>query len=327
MNRREFIGGAAAAAGILATGRAFAGKADEIRGALLHFGTNMWQKGKHLRKLDFDEQVWRRLTDRMAELGFNTVFVDVGEALNFPSHPELAVEGGWSPDRFRGEMRRLKAKGLEPIPKLNFSSTHNAWMGVYRRMTGTAKYYQAVQDLIRDTYEVFDRPRYFHIGMDEETLEDQLVHDYEFVVARHGELLWRDFNSLVKTVEDLGARAMSWGGMVRTQEEGFLKNVPRSVLLTVGYYRNWFDYSDRDFPKVNQHNLRAYEKLDRAGFEMVPCASNCVMDGAAAGLVKFCRATIAPAHLKGFMTAPWEYSIPYGEPKCRKAIDELGATF
>jgi valyl-tRNA synthetase len=57
--------------------------------------------------------------------------------------------------------------------------------------------------------------------------------------------------------------------------------------------------------------LELYLKLDKAGFDQVPCASNwCSSDRRKAGvkndecmanMVKFCRANLSPAHLKGFL--------------------------
>ena len=61
--------------------------------------------------------------------------------------------------------------------------------------------------------------------------------------------------------------------------------------------------------------VELYLKLDKAGFDQVPCASNwCSSDRRKAGvkndecmanMVKFCRANLSPAHLKGFLMAPW----------------------
>ena len=64
----------------------------------------------------------------MAAKGLNTVVIDLEEALSYPSHPELAVKGTWGVERFRRKLEQLRAKGLEPIPKLNFSTTHDIWL-------------------------------------------------------------------------------------------------------------------------------------------------------------------------------------------------------
>ena len=61
--------------------------------------------------------------------------------------------------------------GLEPIPKLNFSTAHDAWMGLYSLRVSAKPYYEVCRDLIKDAVNIFDGPRFFHLGMDGETAE------------------------------------------------------------------------------------------------------------------------------------------------------------
>ena len=159
--RREFIGAAALAAAGCATARTplvrFAA-AGEIKAFLLHLGHNMWcdwfppdidmEKVKAAFKdpvrtpvpdeeLRNKDELWRRVTDYAAAKGMNMIVVDLGEGLVYPSHPELAIKGSWTPEKMRGEIARLNKLGLEVIPKLNFSTTHNGWLKQYRRMLST----------------------------------------------------------------------------------------------------------------------------------------------------------------------------------------------
>ena len=66
---------------------------DFIWAALFHMGSNMWDDYKALDHVQFDEKVWRTLTGRMVEVGMNMVVIDLGEAIRYPSHPEIAVKG------------------------------------------------------------------------------------------------------------------------------------------------------------------------------------------------------------------------------------------
>ena len=121
-------------------------------------GTNMWSdvpvknwgpikpedlhlvcQADHLR---FDEAVWQTLTERMQKVRMNMVVIDLGEAIQYESHPELAVKGSWPVEKFRRELARLRGMGLEPIPKLNFSTTHDTWLKEYRRQVSTPAYYR-----------------------------------------------------------------------------------------------------------------------------------------------------------------------------------------
>ena len=161
MGRREFLGSAAlAAAGTMADGfaatAAQGGGSGLIWAALLHMGTNMWcdqpveswgpYKGEDLKLIcaadhvRFDEAVWRTVTDRMVKVGMNMVVIDLGEAIQYPSHPELWVKGSWEIERFRKELARLRAMGLEPSPKMNVSGAHGVCLTQYERMLSTKPY-------------------------------------------------------------------------------------------------------------------------------------------------------------------------------------------
>ena len=205
------------------TGSNFIAKG-KIWGGLFHMGVNMWSdqpvdswgpyKGEDLElvcqknHLRFNEDVWRHITAHMAEAGMNLVVIDLGEALKYASHPELSVEGSWEIDRFRAELARLRKMGLEPIPKLNFSTAHDAWLQEYGHMVSTPTYYKVCADLVREVVDIFDKPRFFHIGYDEETAGHQ--RKYAYSIVRQGELWWNDFLFFVKTVEATGSRPWIW---------------------------------------------------------------------------------------------------------------------
>ena len=200
MNRRTFLQTAAAAA--IAPQLSFAAPQKKlIWGALFHLGINMWAD-QHLTAwgrdktqadvdlhcvadhLRFDEKTWQTLTGRMQKVGMNLVVIDLAEGVRYPSHPELAVKGSWSPDKLREELRRLRKMGIEPIPKLNFSTAHDIWLKIYSRQVSTPIYYQVCADLIRDVCEIFDHPRFFHLGYDEENAANQTK--YAYAVIRQG---------------------------------------------------------------------------------------------------------------------------------------------
>ncbi|MBR2838436.1 MAG: Tat pathway signal protein [Kiritimatiellae bacterium] len=314
---------------------------DEIRAVLLHIGENMWcdwpldpaedaklgEKAPH-RKIRMDESIWRASVDLAVERKFNMILVDVGEAVVYPSHPELAVEGSWSPDRMRAELKRLRALGLEPIPKLNFSNTHNGWLKEYRRMVSTPEYYRVCADLIRDIAEIFDSPRFLHIGYDEETFAHQKKLNY--VALRQGELWWHDFLWFVSTVEKNGMRAWSWSDYGWYHPD-FVTRCPTSVLQSNGYYDEYLEGFDLDSPKLKACRawLELYVRFDKAGFDQIPCGSNWnstvrkergpAVNDSMVDLVAFCRSHVSAERLKGFLMAPW---VPCNTPKNLEVIRE-----
>jgi len=305
----------------------------EFRGMFLQLGNNMWSdvpvkdwaltKKENLADvssldvLRFDEAVWRRLTDRMVARGFNAVVMDLGEGCVYPSHPELSVKGSWDVEKMRKELARLRGMGLEPIPKLNFSTAHDTWLKEYGRMVSTPEYYRVCADVIRDVCEIFDHPRLFHLGYDEETAGNQ--NKYAYCVVRQGELWWHDFNFFVKTVEKLGMRPWIWSDFLWRHKDEFLKRMPKSVMQSNWYYRQWFDF--KTIPKERKAHLESFLALDKAGFDQIPCGSNWACDENIAGLVRFCRKNIAPERLHGFLMTTWGGTLPSCEEKLAKGID------
>ena len=349
IGRREFIGAAALAAGGVLTGRGAvpppAGKDGFIWAALLHMGTNTWcdqildqipsswgpYKGDEIKLVSaadhvrFDERVWRTVTDRMVKVGMNMVIIDLGEAIQYPSHPELWVKGSWEIERFRKELARLRAMGLEPIPKMNFSAAHDIWLKQYERMLSTKKYYEVCSDLIRDVCDIFDHPRFLHLGCDEETVEHQ--RKYLYCAVRQGDLWWNDFLWFVKETEKTGMRPWIWSDYVWHHPDLFFSRMPRSVLQSNWYYSSLFSEDKLKAAGKEKYitYVKAYELLDKAGFDQVPTGSNWSHDDNFAGTVDYCRRVCAPDRLKGFMMAPWFFTLPGWEKKLLEGIDQVEA--
>src|SRR5256714_10098113 len=185
---------------------------------LLHLSYNMWGDwdrpgaGKYWAAkpyLRFDEKLWNDLLDVMQKRRFNMVVIDLGDGIEYSSHPEIAVKNAWSQDKLKSELAKCRKMGLEPIPKLNFSTCHDQWMGKYARMVSTPEYYKVCADLIAETIDLFDKPRFFHLGMDEEEAIHQA--NFEHVVCRQFDLWWHDVRFFFKQVEDKGSRPWIWG--------------------------------------------------------------------------------------------------------------------
>ena len=311
-----------------------------IWAGLFHMGTNMWCDqvpqawghpgtftkdqlnylccADHLR---FDESVWRKITARMSAVGMNMVVIDLGEAIQYPSHPELWVEGSWEIERFRRELARLRTMGLEPIPKMNFSAAHDVWLKEYERMLSTEAYYQVCADLIRDVAEIFDHPRFLHLGYDEELTYHQ--RRYRYCAVRQGDLWWHDFNWFVETTERAGMRPWVWSDYAWHHHDLFFERMPKGVLQSNAYYGLEFDTAKLKRPN-DINGLKTFVDLDAAGYDQVPTGSNWACDGNFAGLVDFCRRNCTKGSVKGFMMAPWFFTVPDWEEKNLTAVDLVG---
>ena len=271
LNRRDFLGMTALAAGAAVTGcvtngtcaRGPQAKDGDWRSVLLHLGHNMWcdwypegfdtsaiTKGLPDTKLRCTDEIWRAQTDYAAKMGMNQIVIDVGEGIVYPRRPELAIEGSWSAEKMAAEVARLHALGLEVIPKLNFSTTHNGWLKQYRRMVGTPEYYRVCEDVIADVSEIFGKPRAIHIGCDEEDGDWHVMRSQtrKYVVVRRDDVWKHDFLHLVRTVESLDARAWAWSDYGWLKPD-FMKWCPKSVLLSNWYYDESYGGFD---PKTNK---------------------------------------------------------------------------
>lgn len=300
---------------------------------LLHLGYRMWGDAKKNEplpdRLFCDDATWRAVIDRMAEAHLNTVVIDVGEGVVLPSHPELAVKGSWTPEKMRKEIARMKDLGIEAIPKLNFATVHDAWLGEYQYIVSTPKYYKVCADVIRDVCEIFGNPRFLHIGMDEESdMGIQRLHDC--VIQRKGSLYWRDVKFYAQEAAKHGSRAWMFADESWFHHDEFYANCPKSILLSNWYYGRSFSVAEATWqpPRIG-----AYAELDAKGFDQVPCATSWYPDylykakGVRANDVNFpltvahCRQTVSSQRLKGFLMTTWARTTPENLGFIHHAID------
>jgi hypothetical protein len=257
----------------------------------------------------------------MAAAKMNMVVIDVGDGIEFESHPEIAVEGAWSREKLQAELAKMRALGLEPIPKLNFSTAHDAWLGEYSRMVSTPRYYQVVGDLIRETIEAFGTPRFFHLGMDEETAAHQAHHS--LAVMRQHELWWHDLFFMLDAVERQGVRPWIWSDFIWHHPAEFLRQMPKSVLQSNWYYGEKFgDFAAAD---ANAKYVSAYDLLEEHGYDQIPTGSNWSSPLNMEGTVRYGKEHIAPTRLQGFLTAPWHATLEEFRAEHEAAIDEVAA--
>lgn len=298
---------------------------DKIWGCLLHLSYNFWVEYSspspyrgYRPYLQMSESLWNDATEKMAKEGMNLVVIDLGDGVKYESHPEIAVNNAWSVTKLRKELERLRKMGLEPIPKLNFSAGHDIWLGDYSRMVSTKKYYEVCSDLIEEVADLFEKPRFFHLGMDEENAEDQRYLNY--VVIRQHELWWHDFNFLVEQVEKKGSRSWIWSDYLWKHSEDFFQKMPKSVLQSNWYYGE--DFDEKLIP------VKAYNDLESYGYDQVPTGGFYKKNGEGKKnileTVKFCDAHIADPRLLGFLQTFWAPTTEDNRGSILKAIELLG---
>lgn len=293
---------------------------ERILANLVHLGMNIMTRKAAKDPLACDDAEWRTVTDRMAERGYNMILIDLNEGVKYESRPEIAVKGAWSVEKLRAELARLRKLGLEPIPKLNFSAMHDEWLGDYGRMLCTDEYYRACADLIRECVAIFDNPRFFHIGYDEEDVRNQSNHEY--LALRQGEQWWHDFLWFVRTVEAAGSRTWIWSDWMWEHHDEFLKRCPRSVLQSNWYYDQGFSERAFRWPRI-----KCYLDLDKAGFDQIATASNNVFASNAGETVEFCEQNLSGDRLMGYLMSSWRRCLPSERERNLKAVDLMADAF
>ena len=293
-----------------------------IWGFMIQLGHNMWKEAPLYGKPTpetrdnyaqpynrTDVKVWNEITEYIAKKGANLLLIDLGEGLIYPSHPELAVKGSWSPERMKEEIARLKCLGLEAIPKLNFSTCHDAWLKDYSHMVSTPEYYKVCADVIHDVCEIFGKPRLFHLGWDEERSRAQKSRRY--LVERKGDLWWHDFLFTVREVEKHGVRPWIWSDKIWLAPEEFRKRMPKSVMQSPWHYdrflhfvRNTEEMLKLDWPEPWAGAL-AFKEIDEAGYDTMPCGSTWAKQWNMEAVVRFSKKHLDNSRIKGFLMAPW----------------------
>ena len=117
------------------------------RGPDICQGTDLYKKTPYI-----DRVLLYELIDEIAKMGIDLVVVDVLDAMQYDSHPEISLQNAFTHAEIRKLLSYMRERGIEPVPKLNFSSCHDTWLKEYSWMKGTAKYYEVVKDLIDEHF-------------------------------------------------------------------------------------------------------------------------------------------------------------------------------
>lgn len=296
----------------------------EICAALLHLSFNMWSDQAAPKDwsiyfggqpfMRFDQPVWDEVLERMVKAGFNMLVIDLGDGIIYDTHPEIAVKNAWRVSRLHRELEKIRKLGLEPIPKLNFSTAHDFWLGPYAKMVSSEAYYKVCGDLLAEVIGIFDKPRFFHLGMDEETAEHQKL--YKYSVIRQYDLWWHDLFFLFEQVEKHGVRPWIWSDYYWHHPEVFLEKMPKSVMQSNWYYGNQFDAKNKE--------VRAYLDFEKYGFEQIPTGSNWTFAENFGKTVDFCRKNLSPASRKGFLQTVWFPTLEECQDRLFDAIEQVG---
>lgn len=296
----------------------------KIWACLLHLSFNMWEDFISPHRpfrgfrpdLELSEPLWKDAIEKMANEGINMVVIDLGDAVKYESYPEIAVNNAWTTTRLKEELKKIKSLGMEPIPKLNFSAGHDTWMGKYSRMVSTEEYYRFCSTIIKEVCDLFDNPRLFHLGMDEEGFSHQRYQRH--ITIRKNHIWWGDFYFLIGEVMKNNSRAWIWPDyMLWNEPEQFFKNMPKYVIQSNWYYGENFDN--------NLKYVKAYLDLETHGYTQIPTGSFHDNNyGSIGNTVQFSIDNISDSFLFGFLQTFWKPTIEEYRELILKGIELAG---
>lgn len=299
-------------------------KDGKIWACLLHLSFNMWEdfisphrpfRG-YRPNLELSEPLWNDAIEKMVKEGINMVVIDLGDAVKYESYPEIAVNNAWSTTRLKDELKKIRSLGMEPIPKLNFSAGHDTWMGEYSRMVSTEEYYKFCSDIIKEVSDLFDTPKLFHLGMDEETYSHQKHQSH--VTIRKNDAWWKDFFFLVAEVEKNNSRAWVWPDyMLWNEPEQFYEKMPKSVVQG-----NWYYGESHD---LDHNRVKAYLDLEKHKYDQIPTGSHHAYNTKSIeSTVAFGKEHIDDSRLLGFLQTFWRPTIEENRELIIKGIELAG---
>lgn len=269
---------------------------------LVHIGYNMWREENGpvraeytnaSKSMRFDKALWDHLLCFAKERGINAIVMDLGEGIRYESHPEIAAQGAWSIQELKSELKKMKQMGITPIPKLNFSTAHDEWLGEYSKMVSSSIYYTVCRDLIQEVCELFESPPFFHLGMDEE--KQAYVPFWGYNVVRNGEFWWKDLYFYFNVLEKNNVKPWVWSDRIWEHPEEFIRKMPKTVLQSNWYYGDFYNRNELE------RYVKGYDLLNRNGYDQIPCGMNLNI----LRTVKHCKETLDREHLLGFLQTSW----------------------
>ena len=284
-----------------------------------------------------EQSVWDAAIEKMAAQKLNMVLINLDDSVMWRSHPELALKNSWTPDRLHEELQKIRKRGIEPIPMLNFSTSHDAWLGEYAKMVSTKPYYKVCKDLIAEAIEIFDTPRFFHFGMGEEKYAYQDSHKAGYILVRQKELWWADLYFYFAEAMQRSVRPWVWSDYLWDtpdrpdrpdpqweNHDMFFKMMPKYAVQSNWYHGGNFD------PEKNKA-VKAYLELAAAGYDQIPTGGNAETsqeepnDKSFEDTVDFCTKHIPDKQLTGFLQSMRLPTIEKFRPGIMRTIELAGA--
>jgi hypothetical protein len=202
---------------------------------LTHYSPEWYLRKRRERPIDLKLAV--EIMDAIAENGFNMLIVDCEDGLRYKSHPELKRRYSIPQGGLRRLLDYARKRGLELVPKLNFSKSmyhrHDYWLRPYSRLLDDDQYWKVAFELIDELVGIFRPKRFFHIGMDEDDTRSHSEYIKAILMLRQG-LKSRGLRAVIWNDTALG-RSRPWHTRKSLAAE---KAIPKDVVQIVWDYKH-----------------------------------------------------------------------------------------
>jgi len=138
-------------------------------------------------------------------------------------------------DSLRALAARAAERGIEVVPKLNFSHStyhhHNDWFRPHNALFDSDLYWQLAFEVIDELIAECRPPRFFHVGMDED--HDRALSQYVAAIQRlHAGLAERGLRTIIWNDSCYGGRALVHAEKSLAAEAA----IPRNVVQVPWHY-------------------------------------------------------------------------------------------
>ncbi len=207
-------------------------------------------------EMRFDEDLARTLIEQMAEWKMNSLVLVLGDSIRWESHPEIAIEGAWSIERYKNFVAFIRKHHIQIMPELNLSTMHDTWLGKYGFEVDSPRYRQVVQDLIEETLEITGAPvEFFHLGWDEEDTEHYEWRHCEPLIVRPPVERWRSYAGFLDFLEKKNVEGVVWSDILCDRDDDFkwewelldAEHKLRKSMRRRSVFMDWWPYGMNSF--------------------------------------------------------------------------------
>lgn len=172
--------------------------------------------------IKFNEEIGRKVIERLAELKMNTIILVLGNTIKWKSHPEISLNDAWSIERFKKFIDFIKKHKLKIIPEFNLSTMHDTWLGKYGFEIDSPRYRKTIEDLISETLDLIGPPvDFFHLGWDEEDTAHYEMRKPEPLIVRPPVGRWKSYSRFLNFLDSKNLDGIVWSDILCERDSDF----------------------------------------------------------------------------------------------------------